>query len=75
MQWRSLVILALATRSHALIRFGCSQLVVDRLDPLVNPAVVPSPHVHQIIGGVSAPLCVRTIVELTNVIRIRSCLA
>ena len=52
MQWRSLVALALATRSHALIRFGCSQLVVDRLDPLVNPGLNPSPHVHQILGGV-----------------------
>ncbi|KAL8288299.1 hypothetical protein RB601_004632 [Gaeumannomyces tritici] len=34
-----------------LMRFGCSQLVVDRLDPLVNPGAVPSPHMHQIVGG------------------------
>ena len=37
----------------ALLRFGCSQLTVQRLDPLVNPGQAPSPHLHQIIGGVS----------------------
>lgn len=36
----------------ALLRFGCSQLTVQRLDPLVNPGQAPSPHLHQIIGGV-----------------------
>lgn len=36
----------------ALLRFSCSQLVVERLDPLVNPGIVGSPHLHQIIGGV-----------------------
>ncbi|KAF2114871.1 hypothetical protein BDV96DRAFT_646738 [Lophiotrema nucula] len=34
-----------------MMRFQCSQLVVDRLDPLVNPGLVPSPHLHQIVGG------------------------
>lgn len=34
-----------------MLRFGCSQVVIDRLDPLVNPGQVPSPHVHQIVGG------------------------
>lgn len=38
----------------ALLRFSCSQLVVERLDPLVNPGVTGSPHLHQIIGGVCA---------------------
>lgn len=33
------------------IRFGCSQLVVERLDPLVTPGLNPSPHTHQIVGG------------------------
>ncbi|KAI2617885.1 hypothetical protein GGR54DRAFT_202254 [Hypoxylon sp. NC1633] len=37
--------------ASALLRFSCSQLVVERLDPLVNPGVVGSPHLHQIIGG------------------------
>lgn len=34
-----------------MLRFGCPQVVIDRLDPLVNPGQVPSPHVHQIVGG------------------------
>ncbi|KAF1836477.1 hypothetical protein BDW02DRAFT_567068 [Decorospora gaudefroyi] len=34
-----------------MLRFQCSQLVVDRLDPLVNPGSIPSPHLHQIVGG------------------------
>jgi hypothetical protein len=37
--------------SDLFIRFGCSQLVVERIDPLVNPGVNPSPHTHQIVGG------------------------
>ncbi|KAH8589234.1 hypothetical protein B0O99DRAFT_655545 [Bisporella sp. PMI_857] len=34
-----------------MMRFGCSQLVVERLDPLVNPGLIGSPHTHQIVGG------------------------
>lgn len=34
-----------------MLRFGCTQVVIDRLDPLVNPGQIPSPHVHQIVGG------------------------
>jgi len=34
-----------------MLRFSCSQLVVERLDPLVTPGQNPSPHVHQIVGG------------------------
>lgn len=34
-----------------MLRFQCSQLVVERLDPLVNPGLIPSPHLHQIVGG------------------------
>ncbi|KAK4126463.1 hypothetical protein N657DRAFT_679385 [Parathielavia appendiculata] len=30
---------------------SCSQLVVDRIDPLVNPGVSGSPHLHQLVGG------------------------
>ncbi|KAL2195200.1 hypothetical protein P885DRAFT_62441 [Corynascus similis CBS 632.67] len=51
MHMKSLTALALAAPASALIRFGCSQLVVERLDPLVTPGVNPSPHLHQIIGG------------------------
>jgi hypothetical protein len=34
-----------------MLRFQCSQLVIDRIDPLVNPGLAPSPHLHQIVGG------------------------
>jgi hypothetical protein len=34
-----------------MMRFQCSQLVIDRLDPLVSPGSIPSPHLHQIVGG------------------------
>jgi hypothetical protein len=37
--------------AQELMRFGCSQLTIDRIDPLVNPGSLPSPHVHQVIGG------------------------
>ncbi|KAF6765378.1 hypothetical protein DFP72DRAFT_1108047 [Ephemerocybe angulata] len=40
----------LAQESYAILRFGCSQLVTQRFDPLVTPGQV-APHVHQIIGG------------------------
>lgn len=49
---RMIFLVALFTLSSALIRFQCSQLVVQRLDPLVNPGQIPSAHVHQIVGGV-----------------------
>ncbi|KAE8448046.1 hypothetical protein EG329_009969 [Mollisiaceae sp. DMI_Dod_QoI] len=34
-----------------MLRFGCSQITIDRIDPLVNPDTIPSPHMHQVIGG------------------------
>lgn len=37
--------------AQELMRFGCSQLTIDRIDPLVNPGSLPSPHMHQVIGG------------------------
>jgi hypothetical protein len=45
--------LALLAPVNALLRFPCAQLVIDRLDPLVTPGQAPSPHLHQILGGVS----------------------
>ncbi|PVH82169.1 hypothetical protein DL98DRAFT_620944 [Cadophora sp. DSE1049] len=52
MKWFTLLSLgALAPLSNALLRFQCSQLVVERLDPLVAPGSIPSPHLHQIVGG------------------------
>lgn len=54
MQLTSFLALAAATQLAAaqeLMRFGCSQLTIDRIDPLVNPGSLPSAHMHQIIGG------------------------
>ncbi|KAI0508752.1 hypothetical protein F5B22DRAFT_649648 [Xylaria bambusicola] len=53
MQWKELAIglLALGAVAQQMIRFSCSQLTIERLDPLVNPGVVMSPHVHQVVGG------------------------
>ncbi|KAK0630521.1 hypothetical protein B0T17DRAFT_590009 [Bombardia bombarda] len=33
------------------LRFGCSQITVERLDPLINPGEFPTPHMHQVVGG------------------------
>lgn len=45
---------ALFAPVDALLRFPCAQLVIDRLDRLVTPGQAPSPHLHQILGGVRA---------------------
>lgn len=37
--------------AQELMRFGCSQLAIDRIDPLVEPGSTPSAHMHQIVGG------------------------
>jgi hypothetical protein len=53
MQWLSFT-LALAgsvVPVQAALRFACSQLHYGRLDPVVEPGVIPSAHVHQIVGG------------------------
>lgn len=48
---RFLLALALVAPSQAGLRFGCSTLSIQRLDPLVTPGQIPSPHLHQIVGG------------------------
>lgn len=51
--WTSVAVALLANSAAAqnMLRFACSQLVVDRVDPLVNPGVRYTPHLHQIVGG------------------------
>ncbi|RYP57314.1 hypothetical protein DL769_009559 [Monosporascus sp. CRB-8-3] len=55
MQWKALAVALLVEHGSGqmleMMRFSCSQLVVDRIDPLVNPGSIPSPHLHQIVGG------------------------
>ncbi|PKS07414.1 hypothetical protein jhhlp_006017 [Lomentospora prolificans] len=50
MKWFPIVS-ALVAPSQAALRFGCSTLTIQRLDPLVEPGAVPSAHLHQIVGG------------------------
>ncbi|ORX95927.1 hypothetical protein BCR34DRAFT_525238 [Clohesyomyces aquaticus] len=52
-----------------MLRFGCSQVVIERLDPLVNPDMVPSTHMHQIVGGNAF----QASMPLTDISRIASC--
>jgi len=53
--WASLSAAALLAQNAAaqfnMLRFACSQLVVDRIDPLVNPGQLFTEHLHQIVGG------------------------
>jgi hypothetical protein len=51
LQALTLAVLAGAASAQGMLRFSCSQLTVDRIDPLVNPGDTPSPHLHQIVGG------------------------
>ncbi|ETS86372.1 hypothetical protein PFICI_00200 [Pestalotiopsis fici W106-1] len=43
--------LALVASVEAGLRFGCSSLTIQRLDPVVEPGMNPSSHVHHIVGG------------------------
>jgi len=55
MQWATLLAAITAIAGHVsaqnMLRFACSQLVVERTDPLVNPGMKYTPHLHQIVGG------------------------
>jgi len=42
---------AQGSKGSDFLRFACSQLVVERTDPIVNPGMRPTPHMHQIVGG------------------------
>ncbi|KAH8665217.1 hypothetical protein BGZ60DRAFT_565367 [Tricladium varicosporioides] len=43
--------LALIALVEAGLRFPCSTLTIQRLDPVVQPGMTPSAHVHHIVGG------------------------
>jgi len=59
MFWKCIVAAALLAQGAVaqnvnvgkLLRFACSQLVIERIDPIVNPGVLPSSHTHQVVGG------------------------
>lgn len=65
MFWKVLTTSALLSQhvsGQNMLRFGCSQLTVERADPLVTPGQNPAPHTHQIVGGNSFNLTVRYLV-------------
>lgn len=51
MKWITARALALVVPVQAGLRFHCSTLTVQRLDPVVQPGSNPSAHVHHIVGG------------------------
>jgi hypothetical protein len=54
MHWATLLVATAFAQNAAaqnMLRFACSQLVVERTDPLVNPGMKYTPHLHQIVGG------------------------
>ncbi|TAQ85762.1 hypothetical protein B7494_g5909 [Chlorociboria aeruginascens] len=54
MLWKHFPTLALSAHfayAQAMLRFPCSQLVVERLDPVGQPGSSPSGHLHQVAGG------------------------
>jgi hypothetical protein len=65
MQWATLAAAALFAQNVAaqgsMLRFACSQLVVERTDPLVNPGMKYTPHLHQIVGGKSRLFSIKTL--------------
>ncbi len=42
---------ALVASAQAGLRFACSSLTIQRLDPVVQPGANPSSHLHHIVGG------------------------
>ncbi|KAH7109106.1 hypothetical protein B0J11DRAFT_601978 [Dendryphion nanum] len=44
-------VLALVATAEAGLRFPCSTLTFQRLDPVVEPGRAPTSHVHHIVGG------------------------
>lgn len=47
----TLALFASTAQADKMLRFSCSGLVTQRLDPVVQPGSNPSQHVHQIVGG------------------------
>ncbi|KAF6764866.1 WSC domain-containing protein [Ephemerocybe angulata] len=72
MFWHALVVGALTSKSYAMLRFPCSQLVTERFDPLVTPGQV-SPHVHQIVGGNAFNLTMDPSLDLPNLATCTTC--
>ena len=57
------------SQGYTMLRFGCAQTVIDRIDPLVNPGLAPSPHMHQVAGGNAF----NTTMQSTDISKLASC--
>lgn len=55
------------------LRFGCSQITVERLDPLVNPGMVGTPHMHQVVGGNAFNASMPTNTDISGVASCTTC--
>lgn len=45
------VVAAFLAEVQAGLRFPCSTLTAQRLDPAAQPGALPSSHLHMIVGG------------------------
>jgi hypothetical protein len=57
------------SQGFTMLRFGCAQNVIDRIDPLVNPGQAPSPHMHQVVGGNAFNITMQS----TDISKLASC--
>jgi len=77
MQWVTLLTAVTALVGNAaaqnMLRFACSQLVVERTDPLVNPGMKYTPHLHQIVGGDAFNITMDPSVDLAKTSKCTSC--
>lgn len=48
---KALALVALAAQTDAALRFGCSTVTIQRLDPVVEPGNSPSAHLHQVASA------------------------
>ncbi|KAF2688113.1 hypothetical protein K458DRAFT_440823 [Lentithecium fluviatile CBS 122367] len=49
--FNAVALVALIGSAQAALRFGCSTVTIQRLDPVVEPGGLPSAHLHQVVGG------------------------
>ncbi|KAH8665995.1 hypothetical protein BGZ60DRAFT_378377 [Tricladium varicosporioides] len=67
------MVLSLAGPASATLKLSCSQLVIDRIDPLVEPGVIGSSHLHQIVGGNSFNATMNPTIEPSSLSTCTSC--
>lgn len=78
MLWSALVFAAVVEAQGGFaglnhLRFGCSQITVERIDPLVNPGMFPTPHMHQVVGGNAFNASMATGVDISEIATCTTC--